>query len=254
MAKLHITTTINGDAIEFLCEPEQTLLDVLRDELQLTGSKEGCGSGDCGACSVMLDDRLVCSCLVLGAEAGPHGEIRTIEGVMARRRAAASAAAQVPGARGPAVRHLHAGLLVAAKALLDRESGPERDRGALLAGRQPLPLHRLRQDRARGPRRGAREMRRRGGMPLDVKPEGPGPSQAANCFSTVGTRPLRPDGVDKVTGPRPLRRRHDRAGHADRQDPAQPASPCPDPRHRRLQGREALPGVKAVVTRDDFQE
>ena len=68
MPKIHVTTKINGDEIEFLCEPEQTLLDVLRDELELTGSKEGCSSGDCGACSVMLDGRLICSCLVLGAE------------------------------------------------------------------------------------------------------------------------------------------------------------------------------------------
>jgi carbon-monoxide dehydrogenase small subunit len=69
MAKHHVTTTINGDPVEFLCTPEQTLLDVLRDVLYLTGSKEGCASGDCGACSVMLDGRLVCSCLVLGVEA-----------------------------------------------------------------------------------------------------------------------------------------------------------------------------------------
>ena len=80
MAKIHVTTTINGDPVEYLCEPQQTLLDVLRDELQLTGSKEGCGSGDCGACSVMVDGRLVCSCLVLGAEAEGR-TIETVEGV-----------------------------------------------------------------------------------------------------------------------------------------------------------------------------
>ena len=68
MSKHHVSTVINGEPIEFLCETQQTLLDVLRDELGFTGSKEGCGSGDCGACSVMVDDRLVCSCLVLGAE------------------------------------------------------------------------------------------------------------------------------------------------------------------------------------------
>jgi carbon-monoxide dehydrogenase small subunit len=80
MAKIHVSTTINGDPVEFLCEPEQTLLDVLRDELGLTGSKEGCASGDCGACSVMLDDRLVCSCLVLGAEVD-GSTVETIEGM-----------------------------------------------------------------------------------------------------------------------------------------------------------------------------
>lgn len=80
MAKIHVTTTINGSATEFLCDPNQTLLDVLRDTLALTGSKEGCGSGDCGACSVMIDDRLVCSCLVLGAEA-EGAKIDTIEGM-----------------------------------------------------------------------------------------------------------------------------------------------------------------------------
>jgi carbon-monoxide dehydrogenase small subunit len=74
------STTINGDAFEYLCQPDETLLDVLRDRLGLTGAKEGCGTGDCGACSIILDDRLVCSCLVLGAEAeGRH--IETVEGM-----------------------------------------------------------------------------------------------------------------------------------------------------------------------------
>ncbi len=80
MAKYHVTTTVNGDEIEFLCDPTQTLLDVLRDELFLTGTKEGCGTGDCGACSVTVDGRLVCSCLVMGAEADGT-TIETIEGM-----------------------------------------------------------------------------------------------------------------------------------------------------------------------------
>lgn len=122
MAKQHVTTTVNGDTVEFLCETEQTLLDVLRDELFLTGSKEGCASGDCGACSVMLDGRLVCSCLVLGVEAAGR-EVETIEGM----------------SRGDALHPLqqkfleHAalqcgictpGFLVAAKALLEKKSNP----------------------------------------------------------------------------------------------------------------------------------
>ncbi len=80
MARQHVNATINGDAVDFLCEPTQTLLDILRDELQLTGTKEGCGTGDCGACSVTLDGALVCSCLVLGVEADGKA-IETIEGM-----------------------------------------------------------------------------------------------------------------------------------------------------------------------------
>jgi carbon-monoxide dehydrogenase small subunit len=80
MTKVHVTTSINGDETEFLCEPHDTLLEVLRNELSLTGTKEGCGSGDCGACSITLDGRLVCSCLVLGVEA-EGAEVGTIEGV-----------------------------------------------------------------------------------------------------------------------------------------------------------------------------
>lgn len=80
MTKTHVTTTINGEVTEFLCEPGATLLAVLRNELQLTGTKEGCGTGDCGACSVTLNGRLVCSCLVLGVEA-EGAEIGTVEGI-----------------------------------------------------------------------------------------------------------------------------------------------------------------------------
>ena len=80
MSGYHVTTTINGDEVSFVCAAEETLLDVLRNRLGLTGAKEGCGTGDCGACSVMLDGRLVCSCLVLGAEAEGR-EVATIEGM-----------------------------------------------------------------------------------------------------------------------------------------------------------------------------
>ena len=122
MAKHHITTTINGNAAEFLCSAEQTLLDVLRDVLFLTGSKEGCASGDCGACSVMLDGRLVCSCLVLGIEA--HGrQVATIEGMAdgdelhpLQRKFLEHAALQC-GICTP-------GILIAAKALLERKPDP----------------------------------------------------------------------------------------------------------------------------------
>ena len=122
MSRIHVTTTINGDPVEFLCEPEQTLLDVLRDDLYLTGSKEGCASGDCGACSVMLDGRLVCSCLVLGAEADGR-TVDTIEGMAKgdelhplQQKFLEYAALQC-GICTP-------GVLVAAKALLDKNPDP----------------------------------------------------------------------------------------------------------------------------------
>jgi carbon-monoxide dehydrogenase small subunit len=80
MAKHHVTATLNGESAEFLCETHQTLLDVLRDELHLTGTKEGCATGDCGACSVTVDGRLTCSCLMFAVEARGKS-IRTIEGM-----------------------------------------------------------------------------------------------------------------------------------------------------------------------------
>jgi len=80
MSRYHVSATINGDETDFLCEPTQTLLDVLRDELLMTGTKEGCATGDCGACSVIVDGRLVCSCLMLGVEADGK-TIETIEGM-----------------------------------------------------------------------------------------------------------------------------------------------------------------------------
>ena len=122
MAKHHVTATINGDPAEFLCAPEQTLLDVLRDVLYLTGSKEGCASGDCGACSVILDGRLVCSCLVLGVEAAGRS-VETIEGMASgdalhplQQKFLEHAALQC-GVCTP-------GFLIAAKALLARKPDP----------------------------------------------------------------------------------------------------------------------------------
>ena len=78
--KTHVQTIINGEHVDFLCEPRQSLLEVLRDEIGLTGTKEGCNDGNCGACTVEFDGRIVTSCLVLGVEAQGK-EITTIEGV-----------------------------------------------------------------------------------------------------------------------------------------------------------------------------
>jgi len=122
MSKIHVTTTINGDEREFLCSPGETLLDALRGQLELTGSKEGCGSGDCGACTVVLDGQMVCSCLVLAAEAEGR-TVNTIEGVAEGsqlhpvqqkflERGALQCGFCTPG------------FIVAAKALLDRNPDP----------------------------------------------------------------------------------------------------------------------------------
>jgi aerobic carbon-monoxide dehydrogenase small subunit len=122
MARQHVTMTINGDEVDFLCETDQTLLSVLRDELEMTGTKEGCGTGDCGACSVMVDGRLVCSCLVLGVEAAGKS-VETIEGMAQgdhlhplQTKFLEHAALQC-GVCTP-------GMLVAARALLDRNPDP----------------------------------------------------------------------------------------------------------------------------------
>ena len=133
MTQVHIKTNINGDNMEFLCEPEETLLDILRDKLQLTGTKEGCGTGDCGACSITLDGKLVCSCLVLGAEAD-NSKITTIEGMSdgetlhpLQQKFLDHAALQC-GICTP-------GILVAAKALLEKNNNPsEREVRDWLAG------------------------------------------------------------------------------------------------------------------------
>jgi carbon-monoxide dehydrogenase small subunit len=125
MSGIHVATTINGDRLDFICEPDETLLDCLRDRLGLTGAKEGCGTGDCGACSVILDGRLVCSCLVLGVEA-ENREIETVEGLAVgerlhplQRKFLEHAALQC-GICTP-------GFLMAAKALLDRNPSPSEE-------------------------------------------------------------------------------------------------------------------------------
>jgi carbon-monoxide dehydrogenase small subunit len=121
-AGIHVATTINGDAVEFVCQPRETLLDVLRDRLGLTGTKEGCGTGDCGACSVTLDGRLVCSCLVLGAEADGRA-VTTVEGL--------SSGGALHPLQAKFIEHAALqcgvctpGFLVSAKALLDRNPDP----------------------------------------------------------------------------------------------------------------------------------
>ena len=122
MSKIHVSTQINGDTHEFLCDTQQTLLDVLRHELDLKGSKEGCATGDCGACSVMMGGRPVCACLVLGVETDGK-EIETIEGLSSGssldplQQKFIDLAALQCGICTP-------GILVAAKALLAKNKNP----------------------------------------------------------------------------------------------------------------------------------
>ena len=122
MSEVRVSTTINGDPVSYLCEADETLLDVLRDRLGLTGSKEGCGTGDCGACSVTLDGRLVCSCLVLGAEADGRA-IGTVEGISGGDGLHPLQAKFLEFA-GLQCGICTPGFLVAAKALLERNPDP----------------------------------------------------------------------------------------------------------------------------------
>ena len=122
MAKVHVGATLNGNDVEFLCDTRQTLLQIIRDELHLTGTKEGCATGDCGACSVTVDGRLMCSCLFLGVEAQGKA-IRTIEGMAEgeklhplQRKFLEHAALQC-GICTP-------GVLIAARSLLERNPDP----------------------------------------------------------------------------------------------------------------------------------
>ena len=253
MSKIHVTATVNGDPAEFLTDPGTTLLDALRDELGLTGSKEGCGSGDCGACSILVDGRLVCSCLMLAAEAEGH-RIETIEGLAQggdlhplQQKFLEHAALQC-GFCTP-------GLLVASKALLDANPDPTEEESALLARRQPLlaaPAPRPEGDPRRArcaaavpaarPRTEGRMERRTWDRP-----------ETGVNFKSVGTRPIRPDGIDKVTG---------RAAFgADFVMPGMlhgriKRSPFAHARIVAIDARKALalPGVKAVVTGADFPD
>ncbi len=123
--KVHVQTTINDEAVDFLCEPRNSLLEVLRDELDLTGAKEGCNNGNCGACNVVMDGRLVNSCCVLGVEADGC-EITTIEGI--------GSAANLHPLQQKFLEHAALqcgictpGFIVSAKALLDENPNPTED-------------------------------------------------------------------------------------------------------------------------------
>ena len=120
--KAYVTTSVNGDEYEYLCEPGQTLVDVLRNELELTGTKEGCSTGDCGACSVMLEGELVCSCLVLAVETDGKS-VETIEG-MAKGDDLHPLQRNFLELNGLQCGICTPGVLIAAKALLERNPNP----------------------------------------------------------------------------------------------------------------------------------
>lgn len=133
MSSVLVSTTINGDPIDFACPPEETLLDSLRDRVGLTGVKEGCGTGDCGSCSVTLDGRLMCSCLVLSAEVEGR-QVGTVEGMVENgqlhplQESFIDNAALQCGICTP-------GFLIAANALLERNPSPtEKEIRYALAG------------------------------------------------------------------------------------------------------------------------
>jgi len=199
--KTRVCARINGERVEFLCEPHQSLLECLRDILALTGAKEGCNDGNCGACSVLLDGRLVNACLVLGVEIEGH-EVTTVEGLAdwhglhPIQRAFVEEDALQCGYCTP-------GFLIAAKALLDREPDPSEERiRTWLAGNLC---------RCTGYDKIVRAVRRAGSTIGRCPTGGTGPGGAGMSahetspapteeYAVIGTRPPRVDAVEKVTG------------------------------------------------------
>ncbi len=243
--KAHISTTINGEPVEFLCETRQSLLEVLRDVLQLTGSKEGCNNGNCGACTVLLDGVPVNSCLVLGVEA-EGAEITTIEGI-ADDEPLAPDSTVLFGKRRAAVRHLHARLHRGGQGAAGPQPQSDRTRHPLLNWRatsaaarattkssapcKPPPRtcrrptangYRYAKERVRSVRT-TRRQRQRPGQALQGDRHAPHPPRRRR----QGDRP------------RDLRQRRSFDRLAARQDSPQPARPCADQVDRHLGSRKA---------------
>ena len=240
--KSRITATINGEAKDFLCEPRQSLLEALRDILYLTGTKEGCNDGNCGACSVIVDGVLLDACCMLAVEAD-GSSIETIEGLATGaelhplQQAFLEETGMQCGICTP-------GFLVSAKALLDKTPRPDEQQVRHWLAGEPVPLYRLRQAGALRAESG----RHHGG---GIKMSSVARNNGGTRFKVIGTTPLRPDGLDKVTG---------RALFAD--DFHLPGmlhgkilrSPHAHARIKSIDTRaaQALPGVRAVVTGADF--
>jgi xanthine dehydrogenase molybdenum-binding subunit len=249
-ARLRIRATVNGEPIEALCEPHESLLDMLRDDLGLTGAKEGCNDGNCGACSVLLDGRVVNSCLVLAAEVEGR-EVVTVEGLAdwpalhPLQRAFIAEDALQCGFCTP-------GVLITAKALLDRVPDPtDREIRCWLAGN--LCRCTGYESIVRAVRAAAKEIARtrRGSAKARSGPAAGAPAPSASGARVIGTRPARVDAPEKVTGralfgadvrlPGTVVGRILRSPHA----------------HARIvsidtRKAESLPGVLAVVTAADL--
>ena len=140
MSRTHINCTINGDQTDFLSESGGSLLNALRDDVGLMGVKEGCGTGDCGACSVLMDDRVTCACLIFAPEAEGR-TIVTIEGLANADELHPLQQCFLEGAA--LMRHLHSRFPHGSQSVARQEPSPDRDRSPLRPSGQPLPEYRL---------------------------------------------------------------------------------------------------------------
>ena len=234
---LTVRTTINGEDVEFLCEPRQSLLECLRDIVGLTGTKEGCNDGNCGACTVLFDGRIVPSCLVLGVEAQGR-EITTIEGIAEGnllhpiQQAFLEDAALQCGICTP-------GFIVAAKALLDQEPDPSEERIRLWLANNLCRCTGY--DKIVRAVHGRRGQETRGGAGMTQRPKDYQPNMVLSTteYKVVGTRPDPPRRRRQGDRPRALRRRLHHRRAAARRDPAQPARARAHQAHRHLEGRGA---------------
>ena len=183
--RTHVTATINGEETEFLCEPRQSLLEVLRDELGLTGAKEGCNNGNCGACSV--HPGRPARQLLLRAGRRGRGRDDHDRSKGSRSRAACTRCSRLPRrARRCSAASARPGFIVAAKALLDKNPNPTEHADPLLARGQPLPLHRLRQDHPGGS--GRRRYAATGGCRGLEQPDQISPGSAAGLLGSRSHR------------------------------------------------------------------
>ena len=254
--KARVRAEVNGEQVEFLCEPHQSLLECLRDILELTGAKEGCNDGNCGACSVLLDGRLVNACLVLGVEIEGQA-VMTVEG-LADWRGLHPIQQAIITEDGLQCGYCTPGVLMAAKALLDREPDPSEDRiRTWMAGNlcrctgYDGIIHAVRSAAAKLAGRG----NSKGAIPqaasFAAEPGEHVSSDSVGDYAVIGTRPPRLDAVEKVTGrarfgpdvsaPRLLHGKMLRSPHA----------------HARIWSIDTsraaeFPGVHAVVTAEDL--